>query len=84
MGQTKLESLIEVLINTIIGFIVSFLVWPIAAYITSVEYNSTQHVAIIIIFTIASVARGYIVRRYFNQRLQSASKFMAERISKKT
>src|SRR5690606_14547092 len=63
MHQTRLVSLVEAAINTVIGFAVSFAVWPFAAWITGIEYSSAQHWAVIAIFTIASVARGYVIRR---------------------
>ena len=73
MNQTKLGSFIESLINTLIGFFVSFLAWPVAAWLTGIEYSSGQHWAVVWFFTIISVARGYVVRRWFNARLHKAS-----------
>lgn len=58
MNQTKLGSLIEVTINTFIGFIVSFAVWPVAAWMFTVEYNNTQHFGIVALFTFVSVLRS--------------------------
>ena len=69
MRQTRLISLIETLINTVIGFIVSFAGWPVAATLTGVEYSNGQHWVIVAFFTVLSVARGYIIRRFFDNDL---------------
>ena len=81
MNQTKIGSLIEVCINTLIGFFVSFLTWPIAAELTGIDYTHGQHWSVTAIFTVVSVARGYVVRRWFNARLHNASVSIAKRLS---
>lgn len=81
MNQSKLESLIEAIVNTLIGFVVSFFTWPMAAFITGIVYSHGQHWAVTGIFTIVSVARGYVVRRWFNARLHDASVRIARKIS---
>ena len=77
-AQTKLTSLIETLLNTLIGFIVSFAGWPVAAAMTGVAYSSGQHTGIVAFFTVLSVARGYVIRRFFNAGLH----LVAVRIAK--
>ena len=81
MNQTRLGSLIEAAINTLIGFVVSFAAWPIAASLTGITYSGEQHVGVVAFFTAVSVARGYIVRRWFNGRLHAASIKLAERFN---
>lgn len=71
MRQTRLVSLIEATLNTVFGFILSFLIWPVAAWITGVEYDTAQHWGIVGIFTMFSIIRGYVIRRFFNNRLHS-------------
>ena len=80
MNQTRLGSLIEAAFNTLIGFIVSFIAWPIAAAVFGIEYTQGQHWGVVAFFTIISVARGYIVRRWFNARLHKASLELAKMI----
>lgn len=77
MLQTRRGSLFEAIINTIIGLAVSFIVWPIAAYLFSVEYNAGQQVGMVVTFTVASVARGYVVRRWFNGMIRRMAERMA-------
>lgn len=83
MQQTRLVSLIEATINTATGFMVSFALWPIAAYITGIEYTATQHWSVVAIFTASSVARSYVVRRFFNAELHLIAVNMATKINKR-
>lgn len=78
MGQSRLSSLIEALINTAIGFIVSFIAWPIAADLNGMEYTTGQHFGVVLFFTLLSVARGYVIRRWFNHSISKKAKSLAE------
>lgn len=64
--QSKRGSLIETLINVAIGFVVSMLLTAVVfpAYGHAVSFG--QNLQITVIFTVASVIRGYVVRRWFN------------------
>lgn len=81
MNQSRLSSLIETLFNTGIGFVVSWLTWPPAAALAGIEYSTSQHWGMTAIFTVVSVARGYVIRRHFNGRLQRAAARMARSLS---
>ena len=83
MNQTKMASLIEATANTTLGFFVSFLVWPVAAYLTGISYDTSQHWAVIFIFTVSSVLRGYAVRRFFASGIHSMSRLVAKIIATK-
>ena len=65
-NQTRLVSLVETLLNTAIGFIVSYLAWPPIAATAGLEYTGGQHAAVTAAFTLLSVVRGYVIRRFFN------------------
>lgn len=66
-GQTRLGSLVESLANTASGFIVSLLVWMLLVTPAfSIESNFSQDFAITCIFTVTSVIRSYLWRRFFN------------------
>ncbi|MEP3857703.1 MAG: hypothetical protein ABJM39_11755 [Porticoccus sp.] len=80
MLQSRLASLIEAAINTLIGFAISFMAWPIAAAATGITYNTAQHWGVVGFFTAISVARGYIIRRWFNTRLHKTALKIAERV----
>ena len=81
MNQTRVASFIEAGINTLLGFFVSFLIWPIAAYLTGITYNTGQHWSVIAIFTVSSILRGYAVRRFFANNLHAAAISLARKIA---
>jgi membrane protein implicated in regulation of membrane protease activity len=81
MNQTKLTSLIEALLNTAIGFAVSFAGWPIAAALTGIQYTTGQHWVVVGFFTVLSVARGYLIRRFFNSGLHLVASRTARKLS---
>ena len=58
------ETLTNVGIGWFISFIANMLVLPLFGY----NINLTDGVLISIIFTIISIVRGYVVRRWFNSR----------------
>lgn len=73
MNQTRVGSLIETLFNVAIGLAVSIvanaLVFPRFDFHPSV----TQNISISVIYTVISIVRSYIVRRWFNARLHAAA-----------
>ncbi len=67
MRQTKLESLIEASLNTASGFVVSLIVWRwIVAPLMHLPIDMASNFAITGIFTVVSVIRSYVWRRFFN------------------
>lgn len=64
--QTKVQSIVEVICGLLFGFTLSVIagrfIYP--AYGMPVTWGS--NVAITLWFTIISLARGYLVRRFFN------------------
>lgn len=81
MNQTRMGSLIEALMNTAIGLVVSVianqLVFPQFGFHPSLGEN----VAISVIYTVISIGRQYVLRRWFNARLQRAARSLAESIT---
>lgn len=77
MNQTRLGSLIETVFNTAIGLVISVIanqfVFPRFGFHPSLG----QNVAISVIYTGISIARGYVLRRYFNARLHRAAHRLA-------
>ncbi len=68
--QTKKHSLIEAITNTAVGFFISlsatFLIFPIVG----IESTGFKNVVITLFFTVISVFRGYVIRRFFNKKNQ--------------
>jgi hypothetical protein len=72
-GQTKLESALEAASSTAFGFVVSFVVWQgIAAPLFGYHVTLVDNFWLTSIFTIVSLARGYVFRRFFNAGLHKA------------
>lgn len=70
--QTQKQSFIEAITNTAVGFGISlaatFVVFPLVGVATTPFKN----VLITIFFTVISILRGYIVRRWFNSKDKTA------------
>lgn len=77
MNQTRLGSLIEAFINVLIGFWINFaanlVILPLFGYTPSL----TDNFQIGLLYTVVSIARSYIIRRWFNARLHEAAQRLA-------
>jgi len=67
--QSKGLSLAEAVLNTFIGFLISLVVTYIVFPLYNINVSHTDTVQITIIFTVVSIVRGYLIRRYFNGKL---------------
>lgn len=77
MNQTRIGSLIEACINTAIGFVMSIVLSLIVYPMFGHSFTLAQNVGITVIFTVASIVRGYVVRRWFNARIHEAAQRLA-------
>ena len=66
--QSKKHSFIESLLNTVVGFLISLLVQLLIYPILNIPVTIFQNIIITSVFTIVSIIRGYIIRRYFNSK----------------
>lgn len=66
MKQSKKQSLKETVISTFIGLAVSLITQIVVFPLYDLEVSFNQNIQITIIFTVVSILRGYLVRRYFN------------------
>jgi len=66
MNQTKLESLAEVIINVVIGWIIGLATQLLVFPIFGIHISFGDQFWISVVFTVVSIARGYIIRRWFN------------------
>lgn len=78
MSQTKLSSFIEACTHTAIGFIFSILLSLIVYPIFGHSFTLMQNIGITTIFTVASIGRGYFVRRWFNARIHKTAMQLAK------
>lgn len=66
MNQTKLESLAEVIINVAIGWVIALLTQLIVFPMFGINVTVGEQLSISVIFTAVSIARTYVIRRWFN------------------
>lgn len=67
MAQTKLGSAVEVALNLLVGYTINFtanlVILPLFGFAT---LTVAKNLEIGVLFTFISIARQYIIRRYFN------------------
>lgn len=79
MEQTRLQSLIEAGINILIGYVVSVVAQVIMFPKFGIYVSLSTNMWIVFWFTVISLVRSYIIRRWFNARLKAAATSMAAR-----
>jgi hypothetical protein len=76
MTQSRLESIIESIVNVIIGSAVGLVSQVIIFYFYDIKVPWSANIGILFWFTMVSIARSYVVRRWFNNRLRKSVKNM--------
>lgn len=66
--QPRRLSIIESITNTLVGFIISLLIQLIIYPAMGIPVTFAQNIFITLVFTGVSIARGYVIRRLFNQK----------------
>ena len=69
--QTKYQSLIESLTNILIGYLTALLSQVLIFPLFNIYVSLQDNLLIGLYFTIISLLRSYLVRRYFNKRVDS-------------
>lgn len=70
-GQTRIESLIESVFNILIGYGVALLSQIVIFPMFGIYVPFTTNLWIGAWFTVISLARSYVIRRWFNARMKS-------------
>ena len=83
MSQSKIASLVEVIVGTAIGYVVSFIAWPVAGWFFDLPISTAKQAGIVLFFTVISLVRGYIVRRWFEGFLRRFNERLAAWIESK-
>lgn len=81
MEQSKTGSLIEATVNVLIGFGVALLSQILVFPLFGIDVPFSTNLGIGAWFTAISIARSYVIRRWFNARLHAASQQLAARVS---
>lgn len=80
MEQSKLGSLIEAAINILIGFVIAILSQIVVFPLVGIHgVPLTTNLQIGAYFTLISLVRSYVIRRWFNARLRRAAESIASR-----
>jgi hypothetical protein len=66
--QTKKDSFKEASVNTTIGLVISFASTSVIMPMFGYDYDAAKFGMMTICFTLVSVVRTYIIRRYFNKK----------------
>ena len=65
--QKRKHSLMEAIFGTAIGLLTSFIIQLFIYPALKIHVSINQNIVITIVFFIASIVRGYLVRRLFNK-----------------
>ena len=74
-----IESLINIAIGYVINFTANLLILPLIGF----HITITQNLFIGLLYTIISVARSYVVRRWFEARIHKAAHKVSEKVTKR-
>lgn len=73
MRQTRLGSLVEVSINIFIGYWINFVANLVILPMFGLNVSIGDNFLIGFIYTFISVARSYVVRRWFEKKIHQAA-----------
>ena len=65
--QTKKQSLLESFTNVLIGVVVALMAQIAIFPLFDIHVPLSDNIAIATLFTVVSLVRSYLVRRYFNK-----------------
>jgi hypothetical protein len=73
MRQTKLGSFIEACINILIGFAINYIMNLLILPLFGFHISLMDNLLMGLLYTVVSVARSYVVRRWFEARIHKAA-----------
>ena len=73
MSQSKLHSLAEAVVNTLVGLAIAMLATAVICWAYDIPMLWENNFKITAWMTALSVARSYVIRRYFNKKDSSCS-----------
>ena len=81
MQQTKVESLVESFVNILIGYAVALISQIVVFPLFGIFVSLTTNLWIGAWFTVISLVRSYIIRRWFNAGIHKTVISIARRIT---
>lgn len=73
MSQTKLSSFIEALMNVAIGFSINYIANLLIFPLFDMHISLADNFWLGMIYTIISIVRSYVIRRWFNSKIHNAA-----------
>ena len=67
MGQSRIKSVTESVINLIVGMVLSLTVQVYLFPVIGINLSLNKNILVMLIFTVLSFCRNYIIRRVFNK-----------------
>lgn len=80
MKQTRLESLLESVVNVLIGYTVAIVSQIVVFPLVGIDIPLSTNLVIGAFFTVISIARSYIIRRWFNAGLHKMIVITAKKL----
>ncbi len=80
MQQSRLSSLIESIMNVIIGYGVALISQILVFPLFDIHVSLSTNLGIGAWFTLISLARSYVIRRWFNASLHKAAMKLAKEV----
>lgn len=77
MRQSRLGSLVEVSINIFIGYWINFVANLLILPLFGFHITLSDNLLMGLIYTIISVARSYVIRRWFERMIHRAAQRIA-------
>ncbi|KXJ55176.1 MAG: hypothetical protein AXW15_07875 [Neptuniibacter sp. Phe_28] len=81
MHQTRIESLLESIVNIVIGYVVALISQIVVFPMVGIEVSITTNLVIGFWFTLISLVRSYVIRRWFNAGLHRAIASAARKLA---
>lgn len=72
MAQSKTHSFAESITNTAVGYLINLAAQAIIFPAFGLHVTLSTNIKIGLIFTVISIARGYLLRRWFTRRTEAA------------
>lgn len=68
MSQSRKSSFAEALVNTVIGYAISVATYAFVMPLLGYETTLRENVTLVAVFSIISIVRNYVIRRWFARR----------------
>lgn len=78
-GQTRREAIIEVWVGILIGFGINWIMNWFLLPMVGAKFTAVENFWLGMIYTLVSVMRGFVVRRWADKHIRQFAKRLAER-----